>query len=481
MTSLSVLIATSWIHVFTDGTNPIRIVLLVLYLLALFATVMFFYERRIELKQKKGILQFLAISSVSVLFLLGLAAHQWITARHDIPEHSLAVFLESDEITNTRLTHNHAGKTAIAALVAPFSSYLTPSADTGAGISSFFSPLFSSISALLFVVAIATSLALGPHVIRQVSGRGKRVAAFVLYGLVAFVVLEKTVDGGILNDGAVVAFAAYIALIMLPVRYFFRVLLLGVLVFTMIASILFLSGHYWGGEQYVVGPIANAFVLFLILSALHNACIQGWRSKRTLVVLVIALAALGSKAYADTAFKISYLSAPADPDTSYSATYLPEDNTHTRSIGSIGRLEVQTVESRNSMTIGEVIDASHLPYWYQPVSLYKGSCAEPATRQAVTFVVHIPEAPEELSSVASNLAALTLTPIGTDAAGWSTYTGSLFMHPCVPRRWDVLREMLRTVGVERAIVHGFDLRYLPFDSAGKGMGTSERGDRALLD
>lgn len=466
-------------HVFTDGTNPIRIALFALYLLALFT--MARLSKKGEPNEKKRTLQALVVGSVLILFTAGLLGHLWIYNAHDIPQRSLAVFLEKDEITNTRLIHTHTGKSAIATLVAPLFSYLNLSADTGASIASSLSPQFSIISALLFVVAIAASLVLGPHVIRQVSGKGKRLAAFILYGLVAFVVLEKSVDGGILNDGAVVALAAYFAIIVLPVRHFLRALLCGALFSTVLTSILFATGQYWGGERYFIGAVANALVLFFVLLAFHSARTEGWGSRRSLAVLLVALAALGTKAYADTAFKVAYLSTPAGPDSSYVGTYTLEDNVNTISVGSIGRLQVHSVSRETTMTVGELIDVLGAPYWYQPVSLYEGSCAKPATRIVATFVVHVPEAPKELSAIAEQLASLTLTPQGTDGAGWSTYAGSLSVHPCVPRRWDVLREMMRLVGIERSIVHGFSLKYVPSQSALEGMWTSQRGDTAPID
>ncbi len=459
--SIFLLILTSPLHVFTDGTSPVRLLLFLAYLVALAVAVRLCPKELPALWHK--VLQTVALISVGLVFLFGLTLHTWVIATHDIPQQSLAVFLADDEITGTRLLHNHAGKAAITVLSAPFAQNLVPIVDTGSALAQSFDHVFATLLAILFFIALAASLLAARGAI--ISGEGKRrwYASFALYGLVAFIALEKSVDGGIFSDGALIALVAYGALLFLPPRLFVRTLLGGACVYVVLMTLLTTYGFAWG-EGYALSSFGNAMVLFLVCLALGTMR-QGGVSRRIVIVLTfLALISLGTKAYLDTIGKIEYLTAPLVPDTSFIGAYSTESVPALASIGSIGRLEIFAPDEENRMSISELIDRYHLPYWYQPISHYAGSCTLPAETLRATFSVLTPEPLIQQIHGVPGLALLTLTPAGITTAGWTHYRGTLVMHPCVPRRWDVLREMLRGANAPEAIIFGFEmwLESVPF-------------------
>lgn len=453
--SVLLLILTSPLHVFMDGTSPVRLFLFLAYFVVL-AIVLRLCPKKLSRMWQK-VLQAVALVSVSLVFLSGLLLHVWVTAVHDIPQQSLSVFLADDEMTSSRLMHNHAGKAAVTVLTAPLAPYLVPVMDTGSALAHSFDSALSVCLAVLFLVALIASLVAAPAVIARGEQRHHWYVSFALYGLVAFIALEKSVDGGIFSDGALIALVAYGALLLLPPRLFMRTLFVGACAYVVIMTLLTAYGFAWG-EGYALTNFGNAAVLFLVCMALGIAR-QGEASHRVVITFVfLALISLGAKAYFDTAGKIAYLTAPVVEDRSFVGAYPTESVPALTPIGSIGRLAIFAPDPEVGKSVAELIDTYQLPYWYQPISQYAGSCSTPADTLRATFFVLAPEPVTEQEYGVSGLALLLLEPTGTTAAGWTQYTGTLIMHPCVPRRWDVLREMLRSANAPEAIVFGFSIR-----------------------
>lgn len=450
------LLASSVLDVFTEGTSPVRLALAPLYLGTLVLCFRFLPWHRMRRVMRSA--PIIALGAVLCLFILSFSLQLSVYRAHAIPESSLAVFMNADEITNTRLAHIHTGKTAIAMLTHPFASAAVPATDTGAALASFFPGWTGPISLMLLVIAIGMTILSLPRAFRGVEGKAARMAALLLYALVSFMALEKSVDGGILSDGAFLALATWGMLLWVPERYFLRAFLLASVVAAGVLAFGIYHGLYWG-EGYVFDAVEKVGVLFLLILALHCARTRGIRSILSLTLITGAMLAIGLKAYSEFAPRSAYLSA-AVSGYGYVAAYLSEARIGNESIGTIGRLQIYDVGSSEG-TVADLIDQYRLPYWYQPVSMQNQHCRNTSLEQQADFFVLLPNEPERLSVTASRLSTLSLTYIDTDPSGWKRYQASLRMQTCVPRRWDVVREMLRELGHDRAIVYGFSQRVVP--------------------
>jgi len=369
-----------------------------------------------------------------------------VVAEQHLPVRAIAVFFDEGEITNTSLAHSHTAKAALTVLLEPFKDQIVPSADTGIALAHSFGTMVQIVCAVLFVVALITTILCVPN-------RSEGAWTFVLYLITSFVILVKSVDGGIISDGAVIAVFSFGALLMLPQRFFVRALLVGASVTLALLTILFATGLMLA--HVALENAANAGVLFLLLGTLDR--VRTHPSRQVFLILLIAVLVLCGKAYADISYRITDLSATLRQDGSYLATYPEESRPDLTHLGSIGRLSVYATDSLAGESVASVLDMYGLPYWYQPVSTYEGSCTSPDTMFKATFTVHAKSdrALPERVEAGSGLAVLTLVPLSAVSPELMEYAGELIMHPCMPRRWNVMQEMLKMAGAERAVVYDF--------------------------
>lgn len=424
---------------FVEGTYPVRPFLFVCFLALIMLAARF--VPRIGSK----VLALVALLSVALLFAVNLATETVVFRAHGIPQASLAIFLDTDEITSTRLTHDHFGKAAVSGALSP----LTADADTGAALAQALPPWLIAFDALLLLIALLSSLCMAPQVIRDRHG-GNRMALAVLYALCAFMAIGKAIDGGLFSDAAFLAFAAYAALALAPERLHPRIMSYAVLAYAWCVAGLYLLGAYWD-IAYLLDNLEKAGIFLLVAAALSSTAFKGGKCA-TYVLGAAACIAIVAYAAPSIASLHQYLSAPLDSARAYAATYgdLPRGS----ELGSVGRLRIYRPEGAG--TVGDALVRDRLALTYRPIKVADAACATLPADQAVAFTALTLE---PLSSTPLREAGLVeghFTPLGKDPSGWYRSAVSLRLNPCMPLLFDIVRETVFTAQGQRtpAIIYG---------------------------
>ena len=426
---------------FMLGTYPIRSFLLLGAALMLLAGVVVARSRMQLSARMRPALSFMAIGSLAVLFALTLAMEASVFRAHGIPQRDLAIFMTGEEITDSRLVHTHFGKVIIGASVGRMFPHTIHRSDTGAALLPYVPAPMVVLQGTLFLLALFALFGALASRVASVSGTRQKVALGLLAALSGFIVLEKSIDGGILSDGAGLALAACLGLLFAPLSYFPRALAWGAVGYGLVLGGLYLSGWYWT-LTYFAHALAHTVIFFLAAVALWYAAYGAHR--RTLALLsCLALGAIGSYAYFDGDGR-AYLRAPLS-EGAYLATYPFESAPDLPQVGQIGRLAVYDASPLSPATVGEAAHALRLPFWYRPFS-QGGFCEE-------RFVVLSPAPLTDISSASGVALDAVFAPAGTSPAGWYRYEARITHSPCLWRYLDVVRETLREAGSDTVIVY----------------------------
>lgn len=442
--------------VFADGTYPVRPFLFFAFLLLL-AAVFFVARKGIVLPHRfLHAAKIIAVTSVCVLFAINFVAGVVLFQAHDIPQSARPIFFDGSSQTITMTAHNHVGKAMIGAVARQFYSGPPLSADTGAGIVPVLPVWLPRVEAFLFLVGIFSLLAIFPELLSHIHGRA-RVWFFLLYGLSVFIVLDKVVDGGILNDAAFLATVVSAAILFTPLRRFLVWFWWSLLAYAWIIAGAYLVGMYTANSVLFADSIERTLIYGACAVALYLFATTE-RTRIGVVLLALALIASGVTAYPNIRALHSYLTLSIDPARSYAASYEPLPGL-TR-VASIGKLGIYDLHPLAGISFGDFFAQDNLAVWRIPVSHDGVLCANPPYVVSVSFTLLTPEAAKILSYGVPNIGNIMLAPSGKDPAGWNVYQTVLMLNPCAPERYAVLREFVLGTGVSSAAIYGLtDARY----------------------
>lgn len=435
--------------VFAYGTYPVRPFLFVAFLLLLVG-VFFAARRGYEIHFRfVHAAKIVALTSVALLFTMNLIASFAIFRAHAIPAGTLAVFLDESNQTALMITHSHVGKVIMGAPARQFVSGPPLSADTGAALVPAVPAWLPPVEAFLFLAALLSSLAAFPELLSQRHGRA-RGWFFLLYGLTVFIVFDKVIDGGILNDAAFLATAAFGAMFFAPPRRFLVWLWWGVIANAWIIAGVYLSGAYQSGAVLLTS-VERVCIFAGLACALHFLTIDG-RRRIGAALLVLVFIACGIKAYPDVVALHNYLATPIDPIRSYAASYEPLPGL-TR-VANVGKLGMYDLHPLAGVSFGVFFARDNLAVWRIPVSHDGVLCTRPPYIVHIYFTLLAPEAPATLSYQVPAIGDISLVPSGTDPSGWNTYKGIVTLNPCAPERYAMLREFILGTGIPSAVIYG---------------------------
>ncbi len=448
--STLILILSSPVHVLIEGMNPlVRPTLAIAFLCLVLLALRFLPERGAA---KGQAVKVAAVSLVVILFATGLALQLSLSGQHGIPQERITTFLVGDEVTNTSVAHSHTGKAFLAALIERASPGAVSVADTGGGIAAQFPHAVLLPLACLFVAGILLVILASAIVIREAE-QGK-AAVCALAVIAGYVTLVRVADGGIFADNAILALSCLVGVLLFARKKLVLVLAAGFATSLIATFALHSFSFIETGRAY--DALSTTTVLLAVFLAL------GWLArgpayrKLATVTAMAALVLLPLKAYHDVSPRIDLLRTPVRE--ARVAAYPYEATINTEVVGQVGRLVLYAMQD---VVPGEVVDRYGLPYWYAPVVAYTWACTEGTHHTRMVFTLHTATEAETLGYGVEGLASVSLTPLGPDAAGWKTYSGELVMDPCVPRRWDVLRELLRAQGISESLVHSSITRLEP--------------------
>ncbi|MES2014604.1 MAG: hypothetical protein V4437_02185 [Patescibacteria group bacterium] len=444
--------------VFADGTYGVRPFLFLLYVCVLmsFGFLFFRFKKVLRVKTLSSvkILRIIAFGAVFLLFFLNLVCQIVVFDHHSIPQTALATFVDQSEITSTRLTHIHFGKAMLGAIVPRLSSKITAVADTGESLVAELPSWVIVLQWILFLLALTGSFFGYVSLSQSVSGRGRKILLLILYSLTAFIVLDKSVDGGLLSDGAFLALTAYFALLFLPQHLFFKAFLSGAIFYAWCTAGLYLLDMYWR-VSYVLDILEKAGLFFLLTTALHLGA-YGNRKKLFIILLLAVAVGVGMKAEEKFSLEYSYRAVAIDPSHSYAALY-GEGESALSLIGTVGRLNIYSFTADPESTVGEFSRKYGVPPSYGPLSVNAEPCTSAESVRTVKFFTLVERPLTKSVFVVPNLIGGVFVPLGIDGRGWYRYATTLTLHECVPRTLDVARESLREVGATHGLIYGLTL------------------------
>lgn len=414
-------ILSSITDTFTDGTSPVRPFLFLLFGIGVaVATVLPNVKRELEIR-------IVAAGIVTLLFVATFFLQLYVFFQAGIPQHALAIAITQEEITNTRLTHIHVGKVALASII-PFS--ITPQVDAGAAMSLLVPDSIGVALGVLLIVGIILLLYALSRSVKHI--RHRRFAYVLLVSIVGYTAIAKSIDGGILSDGAIIAYAALMALLLAPARLFTTYLSFGVVMFTVAISIAHLSGFYWG-EGYAVAAVLKGGALLLVILALHHFVDKGVTKKNVLLSLaaISLVAGISLQAISE---RLSYLNIQVEEG----ATMVRHSD------GSI-----TSGDAYIGMTTRDVIEQENLLYWYQPVMHRADGCQERDASYIGSFTL-APGYVPKVDTVRREYAELHIVPMG------DRYLVEINTHACLPERIKEIQALLREAGLSGAVIYGLE-------------------------
>ncbi|MDB5190070.1 MAG: hypothetical protein JWN49_396 [Parcubacteria group bacterium] len=447
----------SIINAFTLGTYPVRPFLLIGYAMFVFLTVWAYphASRKLALPERmrkhyERVVRIIALAALALLFIIPIVCELTVFHSFGIPQRDLAIFFTGGEITNTRIAHNHFGKTAIAEFLGNNDAGFIQSSDTGAALLPYVPVWVPPLELALFIIALFSSLYIAANAIAGMPNRRKKIWLGALFSLIGFLVLEKSLDGGFVSDGAASAYGAYIVLIYFSAKRFPRAFIYIVLGYVWVLCTLYFSGFYWP-QLYLTYALVHTAIFVLAVYALHYGAFgNNKRIKKILVLLVVIV--IGIYASIDGQSDRAYLAKRIVPTATYLAVYDFEATPDVPLVGTIGALNIFETASFAGDTIGKITDEYTLPYWYRPLSTGDITCANPVYETEEKFFLltrtplhGVPDQP---------LVHTSFLSAGSAPPGWYRYSAVISFNPCISRPNDVIRETIRLAGSTTTILYG---------------------------
>ncbi len=415
--------------VFIEGTYPIRIVLFIGYIGALIIA-----SRALVPRVSDGMVRgarWAALIASAAVFAGSLVGFIAITERHAIPITATVWLMDADELTSSSLANNHVGKAVIGLVVPHLFPDTVRTADTGRGVVPHLPLGFVLLLAASFAVAVAASLiAIGSQ------PKKRRIAHLALYALLSFIVLAKSLDGGIMSDTALVALAGYGALLFAPSR----LPAAASIAFGMqVAGVLLLS-RVGGYETAAAGwlSIERAAVLLCTIVSLH-AVLTGDRQRIAAASALAALVMAVVAASPAIESRLSYLHAPVEAG---SVAFRSQSAVSLTAEGRLGRLTFFALTGTEG-SIGALSQALHLPPWYSYFARKERNCA-----LGMSSIVLVPERLEREEVVVPGVLSAAFFFMGNDRSGWYRYKLSLKHDHCLVPSPELLREAAYAAGAK---------------------------------
>lgn len=202
----SFLFLQSLMSPFADGTSPTRLLFVVLFVVIVLGVSV--VVRRLSISRNILTSAFIGgMSAVGLIALLTLLMHIGVFHHLHIPQFTNATFMTSDEITNTRLIHNHFGKIVVGVFMPLAPEYIERLADTGSALVPLISPWLVLLVVLLVLFALISFGVV--HAVRH----ERSLAWSTLYLLLTAVLMQNLLDGGILGQNTLLAGALLIVLL----------------------------------------------------------------------------------------------------------------------------------------------------------------------------------------------------------------------------------------------------------------------------
>lgn len=428
---------------FADGTSPGRLIFLVLFSIIVFGVSVTVARMRPELqkslvaRKRAFIVGMSAIGSIA-----GMTLAMQIAVFHflQIPQFTNATFMTEDEITNTRLIHNHFGKVALGAFMPLAPESLERNGDTGSALVPVVPIWLALLTPLLVLVA------LGCFGVVHAATRDRSRAWSLVYLFLIFALIQNLLDGGVFAQNTLLAGALLSILVLVPTKMQLGYSVIAFALYALGAFAIWMGGLY--GETFTYERSVGAgFVLLLTFVVLSQRMARG----SGVILALLLVLAIALFAFYDSQSLRAYMNERVDPDISVLAAY-PEEAEFAQSYEEVGRLRVYALQGEEGSTVEDIVWKARLPYWYYPVSVFSFETCRQGMERHATFTVLTKD-------------VLSATPFNTERMfvrfekeessipGWNMYTGLLVVNGCTPRIANVLHEAINEAGGTYSVLY----------------------------
>lgn len=467
------------LEAFMLGTFPVRPFLLLGYA-ALVAITWLVWNRygRGQFREKLiKRMRLAVICALALVYLCALCSQVYVFHSYGIAGKGYAIFFTGDEITSTRLAHDHFGKVVIATALAPWSKDIVPVADSGEALTPYLPKGVAWIMFALFTIATLGSLVLTPSVVRRANGPWRRVAIGALYIAISFIALAKSLDGGIVSDSAGIALGMYTVLLYAP-KHFYKALMVSTAAYAAVLTLLYVGGYYWPQHFFFETLVRSALFAALLALLCYLAFARATKhmmfisSAATLVLFIC----IGIFVHRIGETNRDYLARPIESGKDWLAAYPSEAQPALPRIGSVGRLVLYNADEFAGAPTFYALDSYHLPYWYMPISQFPNTCF-PATVLSGEEFSLVSRKPLVSTVFAGGIVTLDLTPAVAARSGWYAYQARITQNGCTPRYADVMQQAIHAAGSDQAIVYNLTLFTVPAsDSRAQANGDKKEAD-----
>jgi hypothetical protein len=246
------------LNIFAGGRSSIRIALFFVYTIGFF--ILFFISKKTIWPSIKSTYIVLAFV-LTILFTIPLFLHFNFFNNFSLPYRNYVVVVSGDELTSTRLIHNHVGKATVGYVSQFFYNKKNENIDYGNVYNNLINPGWSIFLLILLVIL----LILFTHIyLDQVKNVTRKKIFTFFYSLVTFVIVKDIFDGGILSNGAIINLGFFYFLVSNSelknkIRYFS----LCIFLYLSIHSLLLWKGFYINFFEFKNHLIAaSVFLLF---------------------------------------------------------------------------------------------------------------------------------------------------------------------------------------------------------------------------
>ncbi|HLP44129.1 MAG TPA: hypothetical protein VK145_02520 [Candidatus Nanoarchaeia archaeon] len=425
--------------IFFDGTHPIRIALFI-------AWVTFLYVLgRTGLSVKRGkMVRIVTVFSFVALFLLGVFAHLFVVGNHGMAARDRMLFFDRQEITGTRLTNNHFGKSVIGVWGDQLLTPLVSRADTGRAIV----VATPKIIVFSFYVFFLLSIIGSAITFLTYSKEERGWPFFILFSLSTFILLKNGLDGGILNDNAAAALTLFVGLVLVNRGWFYRTILVFVPVYAFVAYLLYQNGFYQSFVAIQDDLIKTG--IMLALGAILFSFTQKLQKRLQILLIVLSCVVILIGFLWNLSDAHEYRSTQAEGRVVRIGLYdneveqVGEKDIELKPYRQIGNLKLYTVISTEGIRVGDLLDKYKISDRYFPVTVEWKTCAPALIPEKINFRLT-----SQQKLLENNKQFISR---GIDESGWFMYDAFVLLPACSPRPMDMIAETLREKGLEHFIV-----------------------------
>ncbi len=426
------------LNVFASGRSPIRIYLFFGYVFLLLSLIQrYVFVEKIEkffnTKLSRITLYFLIITFVFNFFHFAYFAHS-----HNLPLNTYLIAGSGEEITSSRLVHNHMGKIVIAPLVALFSD-LVENADPGLGIYHFVSVYIALFYGVLVCICFVLVVLLFTS---RVVEEKKPILYTVLYAILSFTLIKSLIDGGLFTETAFFALISFVFLIKKERNwYWFWLMVIGAF---LVQFIFYFFGFYTDLNEFNTHSFKSFVFITLIVSLLYYY-LQKSLNRLSVLLFILSLIAVISVVLVGILNTFMYRAVSFGNGQAIVGLYsLPKKIKGTNEFN-VGNLKFYRIESTGK--VGDVLDSENLLDNFNPVSVEWKTCFPKSQQQKISFVV---DSKDQLlrDSFFDKMFVFKITKTTIPFR----YEAVAVIEPCVPRSLNVVDELLKQAGLHTYIL-----------------------------